>query len=644
MPNINRIITLTAQGSNSGPLYDIYYSNDCVNYTICIDGDNVSLPSVGSTAIVTLPDTAICIKLVNLSEGCFLNEVVQYIGGITTTSTTTIGPPTTTSTTTAGPSTTTTTISPTTTTTAAPTTTTTSTSTTTTTAAPTTTTTTVDPYDYYEADEYSCDGCTFVQSNVRVAFLTGTSVVTTNRYYRPDTPTGFIYKNFTSVSPGISILMTSAGNSANCNTVCGNTTTTTTAAPTTTTTSTTTTTEAPTYYEVELCGGGLGPWIVTRGSGDIPAGIGQAFKISGNTPDGFNGTNCWVILDNAATGPADYTNLAFGTSFINCETCNPPITTTTTTAAPTTTTTSTTSTTTTTTTEAPTFYEVELCGGGIGPYIVTRGSGDIPAGIGQAFKISGNSGAGFNGTNCWEILNNAATGPADYTNLAFGSSFINCSACNPTTTTTVAPTTTTTSTTSTTSTTTLACECWTVVNEDTETINYTVTNCDGTEQSPNLLVGARRKHCIKGGTVILVNTPEGGLLGEYNCGQVCIVANDCPDCGPTTTTTTTTAAPTTTTTTLATTTTTTTGAPVEYQIDNAATGTSAGACSGATTTSLVYASPGNTVPYVSMILYNSTALTTPFVGSSGWRKLTGPLDTYAVEIDVNGEITNYVTC
>ena len=92
------------------------------------------------------------------------------------------------------------------------------------------------------------------------------------------------------------------------------------------------------------------------------------------------------------------------------------------------------------------------------------------------------------------------------------------------------------------------------------------------------------------------------------------------------------------------TTSTTTGAPVEYQIDNAASGDSASACSGATTTSFVYASPGNTVPYVSMILYDSTALTTPFVGSSGWRKLTGPLDTYAVEIDVNGEITNYVTC
>ena len=97
-------------------------------------------------------------------------------------------------------------------------------------------------------------------------------------------------------------------------------------------------------------------------------------------------------------------------------------------------------------------------------------------------------------------------------------------------------------------------------------------------------------------------------------------------------------------TTTSTTTTTTTGAPVEYQIDNSATGTSYDACIGSTTTSLVYATPGNTVPYVSMILYDSTALTTPFVGSSGWRKLTGPLDTYAVEIDTNGEIQNYVTC
>lgn len=109
----------------------------------------------------------------------------------------------------------------------------------------------------------------------------------------------------------------------------------------------------------------------------------------------------------------------------------------------------------------------------------------------------------------------------------------------------------------------------------------------------------------------------------------------------TSTTSTTTIIPTSTTTS---TTSTTTGAPVEYQIDNAASGNSASACAGATTTSLVYAQPGYTVPFVGMILYDSTSLITPFIGSAGWRKLTGPLGIYAVEINTIGEITNYVTC
>jgi hypothetical protein len=133
-----------------------------------------------------------------------------------------------------------------------------------------------------------------------------------------------------------------------------------------------------------------------------------------------------------------------------------------------------------------------------------------------------------------------------------------------TTTTTVAPTTTTTTAAPTTTTTTLACECWTVVNEDTRTINYTVTNCNGVEQTLNLTTITRvRKHCIQGGSLIIVNSPVDALLGEYNCESTCSVATDCPDCSPATTTTTTTAAPTTTTTTTtaAPTTTTTTPAP-----------------------------------------------------------------------------------
>jgi hypothetical protein len=122
-----------------------------------------------------------------------------------------------------------------------------------------------------------------------------------------------------------------------------------------------------------------------------------------------------------------------------------------------------------------------------------------------------------------------------------------------------------------------------------------------------------------------------------SCGNEIFARDTCPP--PSTTTTTST-----TSTTTSTTSTSTTAAYVEYQIDSAATGTSAGACSGATTTTIVYASPGNTVPFVGMFLYTNTGLTTPFVGSTGWRKLTGPLDTYAVEINTSGEITNYVTC
>jgi hypothetical protein len=124
--------------------------------------------------------------------------------------------------------------------------------------------------------------------------------------------------------------------------------------------------------------------------------------------------------------------------------------------------------------------------------------------------------------------------------------------------------------------------------------------------------------------------PEPGI----NQCERCITLQPAPCPSTTTTTTTSTTS----------TTSTTTGAPVEYQIDNGASGDSASACSGATTTSIVYASPGNTVPIVGMFLYTNTGLTTPFVGSTGWRKLTGPLDTYAVEINTSGEITNYVTC
>jgi hypothetical protein len=112
MATILKKITITAQGSTSGPLYDIYYSVDGVTYTLCPDGNNVSLPTVGSSVIVSVDSTANFIKAVNLHPGCAGNDVIINFGGLTTT-TTTSGP---TTTTTQAP-TTTTTIAPTTTTT-----------------------------------------------------------------------------------------------------------------------------------------------------------------------------------------------------------------------------------------------------------------------------------------------------------------------------------------------------------------------------------------------------------------------------------------------------------------------------------------------------------------------------------------------
>jgi hypothetical protein len=119
-----------------------------------------------------------------------------------------------------------------------------------------------------------------------------------------------------------------------------------------------------------------------------------------------------------------------------------------------------------------------------------------------------------------------------------------------------------------------------------------------------------------------------------------------------TTTTTTTEAPTTSTTTstttqpptTSTTTTTTTVAFQTYVIDNGASGDSATACSGSTTTSTVYTNPENNIPIVGMFLYTDTSLTTAFVGSTGWRKLVKDAVNYAAEVNSSGELTNYVTC
>ena len=115
----------------------------------------------------------------------------------------------------------------------------------------------------------------------------------------------------------------------------------------------------------------------------------------------------------------------------------------------------------------------------------------------------------------------------------------------------------------------------------------------------------------------------------------------------TTTTTTTEPPPTTeppTTSTTTTTTTTTTAAPVAYTIDSTSTGTAYDACTTGNPTIPLYAAPGNTVPYVTMILYTNTGLSTPYIGGTGWRKLTQGATEYAAVVTTDGEITDYTAC
>ena len=76
------------------------------------------------------------------------------------------------------------------------------------------------------------------------------------------------------------------------------------------------------------------------------------------------------------------------------------------------------------------------------------------------------------------------------------------------------------------------CQCWTVFNDDVVTINYTITRCDGEEQTLNLIPSARRVHCLQAGSSIVVNSPIGGNLVETDCGTPCTLAGDCSVCGP----------------------------------------------------------------------------------------------------------------
>ena len=234
-----------------------------------------------------------------------------------------------------------------------------------------------------------------------------------------------------------------------------------------------------------------------------------------------------------------------------------------------------------------------------------------------------------------------------------------------TTTTTVAPTTTTTTTTtttipptttttSTTTTTTTSCEPQIAISLYSGV--DTAAACANTSS-----VSPTAYACVNpGGDMFNIGTPwfqEVGRINPYPTGSYAVhnpslsrdntwviigsgsIVQSTGSCiTPTTTTTTTT-------TTTSTTTTTTTVAYQTYTIDSAASGDSGSACSGTTTTVTVYATPENNTPIVGMFLYTDTGLTTPFVGSAGWRKLVSPEPlNYAAEVSSSGELTNIFSC
>lgn len=315
MADINKLITLT-QINAAGPYFDAFYSVDCVNFTQSVDGDNVYLPTTGSTAVITVPEETICIKLQSVTGFC--NNSVISGSGIPTT--TTIAP------------TTTTTLAPTTTTTLSP---------TTTTLSPTTTTTLGARY----WNSTYCDGSAgnptlrdvtgLLETGAVVKFAGGgeefCSTLTTE-VFSPFLWFDIVSSGFADCPTCLGLTTTTTVAPTTTTTLSPTTTTlapTTTVAPTTTTTTdapTTTTTTISYYYYTSLsCNDASGLDVRSL----TPLQIGDVIKsVFGN---------CFTITAETGTYGFDYTDV-----YATCEECEAlPTTTTiapTTTLGPTTTT------------------------------------------------------------------------------------------------------------------------------------------------------------------------------------------------------------------------------------------------------------------------------------------------------------------
>jgi hypothetical protein len=67
-------ITLTEQGIDSGPIYEVYSSADGNLFTFIT---TVTLPTLGSQVVITFPDNAVLMKL--RSTGICKNPVIHVI-------------------------------------------------------------------------------------------------------------------------------------------------------------------------------------------------------------------------------------------------------------------------------------------------------------------------------------------------------------------------------------------------------------------------------------------------------------------------------------------------------------------------------------------------------------------------------------
>jgi hypothetical protein len=87
---------------------------------------------------------------------------------------------------------------------------------------PTITPTPTPSYDFYLADRYEClvpSGCSYVESNVPVAFPSGYSYIGSH-YYQPIGPDGYVYKITSSSTYAVSIILSTTFHSSNCSTAC----------------------------------------------------------------------------------------------------------------------------------------------------------------------------------------------------------------------------------------------------------------------------------------------------------------------------------------------------------------------------------------------------------------------------------------